>query len=195
MSLLETHPERFGWRYWIVASRELHGFDEPARLISPMLGRRFYGPRFDAHCRYGCNQPPSTDCKCGVHYVPYAHTNSFLRWICDVANNPATRPHRRNAVTFGVALGRTMDDPDERPIGREDLPAKRAESYRILSLFLHEDQQRLADDIRESHSCTALIGISEESCRTGVGTIPNDPSWFTELEHEPTAQTTMDANK
>lgn len=159
MTLLDAHPERFGWRYWMLAAEP---FFPSARLLSPMHARKFDGPRIDAHCRHG-NQPPSADCPCGVHFVPSTHSDVFIPWICGLINR---RPPR-DALTFGLVHGGIMDDPDAY-FGGGVYQAKRAAGYQILTIFLHEEHAQLPDDLRETHCCPVNIGISEPHVRRAL---------------------------
>lgn len=180
MTLLDTHPERFGWRYWTV----LAGPEQPARLMSPWLARVFNGPRIDAECPHG-NQPPSPDCWCGLHYVPYAHSPVFFPWIEQVHHRPGN--WSKSAVTLGVALGDIKDDADDRG---SSYRAKRAQGYLILAIFIHEDDEQHADDLRRRHGTPVLVGVSERKCRAmrpvdDDGQYPVRPSWFTKLQRQP----------
>jgi hypothetical protein len=152
MTLLDDFPERFGWRYWTV----LAGPEQPARLMSPWLSRVFNGPRVDAECPHS-NRPPPPDCWCGLHYVPYTHTEVFFPWICEVVNGPNKPPYSRCAIAFGAALGTITADADRGGSYR----AKRAEGYLILTTFIHEDHAQYQDELRNRHWRPTLVGISE----------------------------------
>ncbi|QFS93545.1 hypothetical protein FIV07_22530 [Mycobacterium sp. THAF192] len=65
MSLPDDHSARYGWRFWMLLPAH-------ARLLAPygsppgvMIGSHVV----DAQCPHG-NSPPSTKCRCGIHYLP-----------------------------------------------------------------------------------------------------------------------------
>jgi hypothetical protein len=87
MSLVDTYPERFGWKYWNLAVD--HGL-----LVSPHKQLSFSGPRIDARCIHG-NVAPSTECQCGIHYVP--RFSDIDRWTkCSTQSTGPMRTRGRD---------------------------------------------------------------------------------------------------
>lgn len=166
MTLLDTHPNRFGWRLWYA----LPGL---GRLITPVECIMLAGDSLEAQCETG-HIPPVLACTCGVHYWPDIEiTDAFNH------NDPPL------AVTFGVALGPIAPDRVD------NLGALRTRRYYTLVMFVPFELEPTADRFAERHDVPVLAGLSRSLCRaTATAVVPDrDPGWFDELAAEPPAQT------
>jgi hypothetical protein len=161
MTLLDTHPYRFGWRLWYALPRI-------TRLVTPVECIMLTGHALDAHCETG-HTPPAFACTCGVHYWP------------QLTISDATNHHEPPlALTFGAALGPITLD-------RTDGDAFRSRRYRILAMFLPAQFQSIAERFAELHGVPVFTGISEPHClATAAAVVSNcGPDWFNELAIQP----------
>lgn len=162
VTLLDTHPYRFGWRLWYALPRI-------ARLVTPVEAIMLAGDTLDARCETG-HTAPVLACTCGVHYWPDIHITDAYNH-----NDPPL------ALTFGVALGPIAPD-------RVDtLGALRSRRYRILAMFLPAELEPIADRFSSHQGVPVFAGISESHCRaTAAAAVPNrEPDWFDELAAQP----------
>jgi hypothetical protein len=162
MTLLNSHPYRFGWRLWFVLPRI-------ARLITTVEAVMLPGHTLDATCELG-HTPPVLACTCGVHYWPdigitdeHNHTGPLL------------------ALTFGVALGPITPD-------RTDPDALRSRRHRILAMFLPASLERRSERFSQQHGVPVFADISEARCRAAANAAVANrgPDWLAVLDAEAT---------
>lgn len=164
MTLLDTHPYRFGWRIWFALPRI-------ARLVTPLEAVMLAGHNLDARCETG-HRPPVLACTCGVHYWP---------------RMGITNEHNHNdppiAITFGVALGPITPD-------RIDTTALRSRRHQVLAMFLPAQLHTVAHRFAEQHRLPVFIGISESLCAaTAAAVVPDrGAEWFAELADQPPSE-------
>jgi hypothetical protein len=152
MSLRAEFSTRFGWRYWLLQNGRL-----AAPYWGTILGRSLF---IDAKCQHG-NRPPSSECPCGVHYVP--DVDRF--WDGLVTNPPVCYP-----ASYGVAAGPVVDDLYA-AVWPGSVGVVRAPRYRVLALAVPEkyvsaaERERLSEFYRVAVvpdiSATTLRGIVE----------------------------------
>lgn len=157
MTLLDTHPYRFGWRIWYVLNRI-------GRLITPVECVMLAGHTLEARCANG-HTPPVLACTCGVHYWP------------DIAITDAHNYHNPPlALTFGVALGPITPD-------RVDATALRSRRHRVLHVFVPSNLEPIINQVSQHHRVPVHAGISEAACRAAaINTLSNRGlDWLTAL--------------
>ena len=161
---MDVHPERFGWRGWVVTPPSM---GMGCRLGAPFTRTLLTGQAVEMSCPHG-NTTPTTDCSCGVHYG--LEPGQMFEMV-----NHFEGP----AVTFGVGLGVTVPDFDERRT-----QFRRAWRYHVLGIFIPARLAGMQDALTSSHGCPVILGFSEAFARVkSWHLIPDCPDrdWLGEL--------------